>query len=260
VGVVSPSSRARLARLVRAELIKLSTTSLVPVVVVAGALLTAAIVALMASQEGGTGHMAPPPLGTAAGLTQLITAGDLGLILAMVLGAIIASGEYKTTATATFLAAPRRSHVLLAKLAVAAGAGALVAVVAASVATAVGLVWVAVEGYGVAVPAATMVRYAAGAALAGALLAMLGTGLGTLVRRQVVIVVGILIWRLILEEIICGLLSSVDRYQIGDASAALSGQPIDNPLPWWAAAGLLAGVAAVVAIIASRTTLRRDIA
>jgi hypothetical protein len=82
------------------------------------------------------------------------------------------------TATPTYLAAPRRNRVMIAKVAAAGLVGLVFGAVAAGVATAIGLAFVAAKGFGVAVPTAALLRYAAGAAAGSALLAAAGTAVG----------------------------------------------------------------------------------
>jgi len=80
------------------------------------------------------------------------------------------------------------------------------------------------------------------------------------------------VWAIIIESIIGGLYTSVRPYLPCTAATTLAGAKLGNaafgpahglngggPLPFAAAAALIAAIAAAVALIASRTTLRRDI-
>ncbi|HEX8802843.1 MAG TPA: hypothetical protein VF743_01580, partial [Acidimicrobiales bacterium] len=109
-----------MSRALRAETLKLVTVRLPAGLVAAAVLLTAAITSLRAAQAGGSGHMAGPPLGTAAGLTAVVASTDMALLLVVVLGVVASAGEaHHGTATATYLATPDRVRVLLAKALVA---------------------------------------------------------------------------------------------------------------------------------------------
>lgn len=251
-----------MVRLIRSEILKLVTVRLPAILLGATAALTVLIAVLIASRAGG-GRMAPAPLDTADGLTQVITVTNFGLILAMVLGAIVSSGEFRTTATATYLATSRRWKVLVAKLFAASLAGLVFGAVAAGAATATGLIWVSAKGYDTSLSAGTMLEYAAGAAVGAALLAALGVGVGTLIRNTVVASVGILVWALVIEHIGGGLFSSVAPYLPFTAASTLAGQALEGEavaLSSGAAATLLVAVAALVAVVGARTVLRRDIA
>jgi hypothetical protein len=118
-----------------------------------------------------------------------------------------------------------------------------------------------------------MLGHAAGAMFGAALLAMIGVGLGSLIRSQLVGIIAIFIWALVIESLIGGLFTSIRPYLPYTAATSLAGiklggaafGPAHNatggsPLPFAAAAGLLIGVAALVAVIGARTTMRRDIA
>ncbi len=259
--------------LIRVELFKLRTARISYGLLAVAAGISALWCTLEASRAG-TGK-AVPPLSTAAGLNTVITGGVWSLILAAVLGVIVSSGEFRhATATFTYLASPRRDRVLAAKAIAAACAGMVFGFVGWLIPTAVGLAFVAFRGYHMTVSDATIARYAGGHLLAGALLAAVGVGIGSLVRSQLAGVIGVFVWSIILESIVGGLFTSVRPYLPYTAATTLAGTPLGDasfgsgvrtvasgagPLPFAAAAALIAAIAAALAFLASRTTLRRDI-
>jgi ABC-2 type transport system permease protein len=281
-----------MTRLVRIELLKLRTVRLP-----AGLLLTAAgLTALFAcgnAYQAGRHGGSVGSLATAAGLRSVTTGTTWAMVLAAVLGVIIATGEFRhATATLTYLATPARGRVLAAKAIAAACAGALFGLVAAVIATGVGLGFAAARGahgpHGAqfALGAGTLAAHVAGAVLGAALLAALGVGLGSLVRSQLAGVVGVFIWALIVESVIGGIFTSARPYLPYTAATTLAGVRLGvgpggvrvvvrangaavhahgaaaaaGPLPFAAAAALLAGTAIVVAALARLTTVRRDVA
>jgi ABC-2 type transport system permease protein len=134
-------------RLIRTELLKLRTIRASYGLLAAAVAMTALEAILTASRAGGGGPGGIPGLGTVAGLTAVVTSTDVAILLAMVFGATVASGEFRHgTATATYLATPDRNRVLLAKAFAAAGAGLLLGLAAAAVATGAGLAFVAAKG------------------------------------------------------------------------------------------------------------------
>src|ERR1700740_1063617 len=164
--------------LIRMELLKLRTTRLSYGLLLTAAGLTLGFSLLEATRAGTRGGA---PLSTAACLNAVITGGTLALLLAIVLGVTVSSGEFRHgTATATYLAVPQRNRVLAAKCVAAAGA-------------------VASDGSAEPIGAATMARYAAGHVLAGALLAAIGAGLGSLIRSQLAAVMGVFVWGGVIE-------------------------------------------------------------
>jgi len=248
-------------RALRSELAKLTTVRLPAGLLGAAVLVTAAIAALRGSQAGGEGHMAIPPVATVDGLTALAASTDMALLLALVLGVVVAAGERRHgTATTTFLAIPRRPRVVAAKAAVAAAAGAAIGLAGAAVSTGVALGFVAADGAGSALAGATMARFAAGAALGGALLAAAGVGVGSLVREQLDAVMATLVWALVAERLLGGLFEPLAPYLPYTAATTLAGTPLTGsaaPLPFPAAALLVtAAVATALAAGGSRTSHR----
>jgi ABC-2 type transport system permease protein len=257
--------------LIRIELFKLRTTRLSYGLLATAAGLSALFCVLEASRAGA--GRAVPPLNTAAGLNMVITGGVWSLLLAAVLGATVSSGEFRhATASATYLATPDRNRVLVAKVAAAACAGAVFGLVGYVIATGVGLAFVSAHGYQVTIGAATMARYALGHVLGGALLAAVGVSLGSLIRSQLAVVIGVFAWAIVIESLLGGLFTSIWRYLPYTAATTLAGTKVGgaafgpahdlsagSPLPFAAAAALVAGVAVVLSALAARTTLRRDI-
>jgi ABC-2 type transport system permease protein len=259
-------------RQIRIELLKLTTVRLSYGLLAFAVALTGIFSAIEASRAGRTAGVAP--LDTYSGLSTIVTGGVWGLIFAAVLGVTISSGEFRhQTATLTYLATPNRTRVLAAKMAAAAAGGAAFGLAVYLVAAAVGLGFVAGHGYHVSVGTVTLVRYGAGHLAGGALLGALGAVLGSLVRSQLAAVTGVFIWSIILESLIGGLFTSVRPYLPYTAATTLAGTALGaagfgpahaagggTPLPFAAAAALLAGLAVVLAAVAARTTVRRDIA
>jgi len=257
--------------LIRMELLKLRTTRLSYGLFATAAGLTIAFSMLEAARAGTS---AVAPLNTAAGLNAVITGGVWTLLLAAVLGVTVSSGEFRhSTATATYLAVPQRNRLLAAKSVAASCAGAVFGFAGWLIATGVGLGFVIGHNYSVPIGVATMVRYAAGHVLAGALLAAIGVGLGSLIRSQLAAVIGVFVWMIVIESVVGDLYNPVQPYLPYTAATTLAGSTLggaafgpahgaassSGPLPFAAAVALLAGVSVVIAVIAARTTVGRDI-
>jgi ABC-2 type transport system permease protein len=109
---------------IRTELLKLATIRLPLGLLATGGGLTATMAMLTAARAGGPGSMAADPLNTAAGLTAVLATTYFAMLMAMVLGVTVATGEFRhQTATATYLAIPNRVRVLGAKAIAASGFG-----------------------------------------------------------------------------------------------------------------------------------------
>ena len=108
----------------------------------------------------------------------------------------------------------------------------------------------------------TILQVQGGAVLGYAIYAAVGVCVGALVRNQVAAVVGALLWSVLAESLTVALLPQVGRWLPGGALAGvLQSTPLRGGtyLPFWAATLLLAGYGAVFALLAARTTLRRDV-
>jgi ABC-2 type transport system permease protein len=252
--------------LVRVELAKLRTTGLARALLAVSTALTLALALLRALRSSGgsvNSRLAAGPLFTAHGLTSVLASPAYAMILAMALGAAATAGEFRHgTATITYLAVPARTRVLTAKCCAALPAGALFGIAASAANTAVGLAFVAAHRYHLALPAATIVRYATGDAVGCALLAALGVAAGTLIRSQVAAVITVFAWAFLIEGALGALSGSLVPYLPFQAATSLAGATLPDsgtPLPFAAAAAVVAAAAAVIAAAAARITLPRDI-
>ena len=262
-----------MTRLIHTELFKLLTIRLTYALLATAAALTAFFATLEASRAG-TAGTGVSPISTASGLSTVTTVTGFAMLFAAVLGAIVASGEFRhASATLTYQATPRRERVLLAKVIVSAAAGAIFGLVAGVIATGVGLAFASGDGTPVALSTAMLLRHIAGAICGAAALGALGAGLGSLVRSQLATVIGIFVWGIVIESVIGGLFTSVRPYLPYTAATTLAGVKLGNaafgpahgeagaaaPLPFIATLALLAALAVAVSALAARTTVARDI-
>jgi ABC-2 type transport system permease protein len=200
--------------LVKSEVLKLRTTRLVPGLLYAFLGLIVLYVLAFVSQTDATEIRLSPegPFAAAAA----------AVILVLMLGVTVTAGEYRHgTITATFLVAPRRERVLLAKLVTALLLGFAFAVAGVVVNVVVG--WLAVEAKGADVsPFDGAVTEILGATLLGcALWSALGAAIGAVTRNQVSAIVAAVVWFLIAEPLFGTLLDDYGRYLPGAALGAI---------------------------------------
>jgi ABC-type transport system involved in multi-copper enzyme maturation permease subunit len=260
-------------RLVRVELLKLTTTRSGYVLLGTAAGLTIVFSILEASLAGKGGTYSPAPLYTSSGFNSIENGGVWFLLLSAVFGVMITSGEFRhRTATNTYLAAPRRNRVLTAKMATAALAGAIFGFAGFVIPLAIALGYVAADGHPVPMGDLTMAANGAGHLVAGALLTAIGAAVGALVRSQMAGTVGIFAWMVVAESLLGGLFTSARPYLPYTAATVLGGTSLGGgafgpshgvgggtPLPFAAGTALLLAIALVLAGLAARTTVRRDI-
>jgi ABC-2 type transport system permease protein len=263
-----------MTRLVWIELLKLRTTRLILVLLAAAVGLSILSSALGSARAG---NASIPPLSTSGGLGSVTVVVGFPLLLALVLGITVSSGEFRYgTATLTYLATPGRAKVLVAKALAAAVVGTAFGLAGGIATTATGLVFAVAKGDHIALSSATLLGHIGGAALAGALLAAVGVGIGSLVRGQLGAVIGAFLWCLIGESVLDGLYPSTGRYLPFTSAASLAGTRVGGafyaagagsghalsgpvPLPFLAGAALVAGVLVLASALAAATTLSRDI-
>jgi ABC-2 type transport system permease protein len=248
-----------MTRLVHAELLKLWTTRTARVLLALAAAGTAALTVVVLTFAGRPGQ---PALGDDA-LRQLVLAPNGPLTLAaLVLGILGMAGELRHgTATPTFLVTPARGRVVAAKLVAAALAGLAMALVAATVVLAIALPWLPAKGVHATVADSGLGARVAGLAAAVALSAVLGAGLGALLRNQfAAVIVGLLWWQGGIEELVVGLLRrpGLERWLPDGAALALAA-PGDGTLPMWAGGLVFAAYGLALALLGGRLVARRDL-
>jgi ABC-2 type transport system permease protein len=200
----------------------------------------------------------PPIPGDALPQLLVVAQGPL-VVFALILGVLAMTGEFRHgTATPTFLVTPDRGRVVAAKVVANALAGALLAAVSAAVVLAVTLPWLRVRGVDLAILDADAGARLLGLVAMAALHAVLGVGLGALVRNQVVAVAAGLVWMRV--EVIPDALQrpGLGRWMPEGAASALTG-PGASTLPMWAGGLLFAAYGVALALLGTRLAVRRDL-
>jgi ABC-2 type transport system permease protein len=195
--------------------------------------------------------------------------GISGYIFVIILGIMLMAGEFRHgTAVATFLTAPKRGSVVLAKLGVAAVGGILVMVISSVVSFAAG--FMALQSFPeAAAPSEDLFANTLLASLvAGAVLAVVGVSLGTLIRNQMLAIVGALVYLFIVDPLLLALFPDAGKWLPSGLITAMLSLEVDAPalglstadyLPALTATAVLLGYGAVFAVTAWATSLKRDI-
>jgi hypothetical protein len=211
-------------------------------------------------------HSLLPAQALASRNNQLMILGRgefLGALFAALLGALAVTAEVRHgTIRPTFLVTPRRGRVVWAKVSASVLAGAGFGLVAGAVAAAAGAAALGARGIDLRLDGGDYVLLATGSAAAAALWAVIGVGVGALVRHQVPTVVGICAWLLFVEGLLAGDLvglGEVGRFLPGAAAAAISGQEPGTLLAPAVGLALLAAYAAAAAGSGAFATSHRDV-
>ena len=243
-------------QLIRLELHKLRTVRAPWVLLgLSQLLIVAGVSGLVLSSDSLRTDDAVPGALAHAGLASLFT---------LVLGITAVAGEYRNrTITDTFLSVPRRSRAVGAKLAAYAVAAAVFAVVNAVTALVATKVWWLAKDVPLDLGGADVWRTIAGCAAWNVAFAVIGVGVGALVRNLTAAVAAALVWIALVEGIVGQLVGDLARwlpFAAGSALGDLPGRAGDlGPVSQLAAAAALAAYAAAFALVAIGTTVRRDV-
>lgn len=249
-------------RLIRAEIRKLLSTKLWwGMLLGAVAFSSLGVVAQIAS-NGAPGN--PQPRLSAASTQQQILASAVGgYIFSLVVGVILVTAEFRHfTSRPTFLIEPRRGRVIVSKLLVALGLGALYGIVCVGVAVGIAVLWLNAKGVTILWSQAELTRILLGAIAAVAIYAVVGVGIGVLLRNQIAAVMVSLAYLLIVEpllRIIPGIKEVYEYFPGAAASAITAARAGTKVLEPWQGGLLLLGYGMLFAILGWVLTLRRDI-
>lgn len=271
-----------LVRATRSELTKQFTTStwwilglvlLVYVGSTAGGL--AATFGALASGALGADAVNGPalaPADVAPIVYSLATA--VGYVFPVLIGTLLVTNEFRhQTLTPTFLATPRRGVALGGKAVTGIVLGALYAALALLATVGLGAIVLLAFDIDTRLGESAMWAMIGRMVLAFVLWALVGVGVGTLIRNQVAAIVGVLAFTQFIEPILRTVggfvdgVAEVTRYLPGAASDALVGPSIfstvagqsGDGLDWWVGGLILLGYAAVFLVLGWLFSWRRDV-
>ncbi|NUR76404.1 MAG: ABC transporter permease subunit [Thermoleophilia bacterium] len=181
-----------------------------------------------------------------------------GMLFAALAGALAITAEIRYgTIRPTFLVQPKRSPVLAAKLTVGALTGFVYGLLAEGLMAAFAAIAFSLRGIPNELTGSDYLRILLGGASAAALWAMLGVGIGALVRNQVATLVGLCAWMFLVESVSEGFVPGAAKLMPGSTGLSLAGN--EHNLSIAIAASLLVGYTAAAATAGWVTTLRRDV-
>jgi ABC-type transport system involved in multi-copper enzyme maturation permease subunit len=249
--------------LLRSELRKTYSTAAWWALLVPAALLS--LLVNLATAQGNALAFTP-------GLGMAIALGSFSSKLAVVYGVICASSEFRhRTITTSFLTAPGRPQLIVAKAAVAGLVGAVYGAVSAIA----GLLGAMLAGGLSSGVPGNLIAVSAVAVVTFALWGVLGVGVATLLSSQLAAIVAVLVYLLLVEQVVSWMVSLIGLGQIesympgGAANTALTGLAGEGTLagtlmgagtlPWWLGLLIFAGYAAVALLGGAAVAQRRDI-
>jgi ABC-type transport system involved in multi-copper enzyme maturation permease subunit len=244
-------------RLLRGETRKLTTTKLpwgfmAVLVLVAG--LDAAIVAFATDMDGSKAFVA-----TAADQQSLMAFAFNAMIGTSLFGAIAVAREYgHKTVVPTFLTSPKRSRAVLAQLTAVLVAGAVLALVGQALVIAGVAMALPSTEFGFLVSPGGVIRLLVASTIAGAVGAVLGAGLGALIRNVGGAVTTAVLVLFVIPPLVVQAISDTGSWIPPALFAVISGVSTDVSV--WAALLSVAAWALVPAAAGLVAVQRRDVA
>jgi ABC-2 type transport system permease protein len=248
-------------RLVRSEWTKLFTTK-VWIGLLLGSVVMVAAFAIFFTAFAGDSESGLPAVGTPLYEELILSTAANANILFLILGIIGMTQEYRhRTATPTFLTSPRRGQVVIAKLIAYALAAAAFALVVVIVNYVVVVIHAGARGAAPSLDGDNLATMAASLA-ALVIYAVIGVGLGALLRNQVGAIVGGLVYLFVIEPIIRSVPATAGAYKWmpGGALEALTAT-FEGPelLEAWQGGLVLLAYGLLAAFLGTTLAVRRDV-
>jgi ABC-type transport system involved in multi-copper enzyme maturation permease subunit len=251
-------------RLVRAEWTKLFTTKVWLGLSIGACVMAGAFAALYTGFAGQTQNGQPgiAPVGTPEFERLAFSAGGQATLLMLILGIIGMTQEYRhRTATPTFLTEPRRWRIVVAKLAAYGLVTVPFALATVAIEVLVVVVYAGARGAAPTFDAANL-RVIGGVAAALVIYAVIGVGVGALVRNQVGAIVGALVYLRVVEPVIRSIPATSGAYKWmpgGGLEAMTATFQGPDLLDAWQGGLLLVGYGLLAALLGTLLAVRRDV-
>lgn len=261
---------------IRTELLKVRTTRLWWVLLGLMAVIVAGLTALLAVILDTTTSDDPAAGGGPVILTGVVysMAVGFGYVFTLVMGTLSVTGEFRyQTLTPTYLSEPRRGVVVAGKTVGQFVTGVVFGVITVAVAVAIGAGLLAILGNDTGLGEGSIQRSLVLSPIALGLWAVIGVGLGALIRNQVAAIVVIIAFNQIVDPILrlaLGALggegvvkflptSAAEAMAGGGIGALLTTNGTSDALAWWGGGLVLLAYGIVFVVLGWVFTLRRDV-
>ena len=253
-----------MTRLISAEWTKLFTTRVWIGLLIGACVLAGGFAALFTGLAGveQNGQPGLPAVGTSQYEDLVLSVGANASVLLLILGIIGMTQEYRhRTATPTFLTTPRRWRVVVGKLLAYALVAVPFAVLILAVNVVVVLIYAGARGDAPALDSDNLGTLGS-SGLVLVIFAVIGVGLGALLRNQVGAIVGSLVYLYVVEPIVAGIGAIQGAYKWlpgGAVQAITSDFQAPELLAPWQGGVLLLGYGLLAAALGTTLAVRRDI-
>ena len=190
----------------------------------------------------------------------VLSAGTAAALFAALIGVMAITSEFRHgTIRPTFVVTPHRSRVITAKVLASLLMGVLFGLAAIGLSFGLGYAILAARGITLELGTSRILWLVLGTPVLTAVWAALGVGFGAVIRNQVFAVIGLILWTMIVENLLTGLVPSIGGYTLMGASSAIIADPADYVLSATAGALLLLGYVATFVTAGAILVARRDV-
>jgi ABC-type transport system involved in multi-copper enzyme maturation permease subunit len=191
---------------------------------------------------------------------NLLSAGTSGALFAALIGVMAMTSEFRHgTIRPTFVVTPHRTRVIVAKVLTSLLMGILFGLAAIALSFGLGYAVLSARGIPLVLGTNHVVLLVFGTLVMTALWAEFGVGLGAVIKNQVFAVIVLIVWAMIVDNLLRGLVPSVGRFTPVGASDSLTAGYEDYLLSPLAGGMLLVGYVAVFVAAGSLLVARRDV-
>jgi ABC-2 type transport system permease protein len=191
---------------------------------------------------------------------DLYSIGSFAGLFAALAGIMLVTGEYRYgTIRPTYLFTPKRSTVLVAKVAASLVAGLVFALIGEILSVGVGGVILNERSISIALTHHDYWLLTIGTLIGTALWGGIGVGVGMIVRNQVGAIIGILAWGFVIQNLLFGLAPTVGRWTPDSAQNGMMGMTDSHLLDPGPGAVVLVGWTIAVCVAGAVMAARRDV-
>ena len=191
----------------------------------------------------------------------LLSVGTSGALFAALIGVMAITSEFRHgTIRPTFVITPHRGRVIAAKVIASLLMGIAFGAIAIALSFGIGYAILAGKGIDFALDTNHVLLLVLGSLGMAALWAALGVGIGAVVKNQVLAVVGLILWVMLVDTLLRGLVPSVGRFTPTAVSGSLTAGVEDYLLTPLAGGLLLLAYTAAFVAAGAVVVARRDVA
>ena len=190
----------------------------------------------------------------------LLSVGTSGALFAALIGVMAITSEFRHgTIRPTFVITPHRGRVIAAKVIASLLMGITFGAIAIALSFGIGYAILAGKGIDFALDTNHVLLLVLGSLGMAALWAALGVGIGAVVKNQVLAVVGLILWVMLVDTLLRGLVPSVGRFTPTAVSGSLTAGVEDYLLTPLAGGLLLLAYTAAFVAAGAVVVARRDV-